>query len=80
MQRYIFRHRIILKNVTFNVTLLVTVFKSDEKCNDSIFKNTVSYSIMRYGSVRYGSVRYGTVRYGTVRYGDASGINSIEIL
>ena len=49
MQRYIFRHRIILKKVTFNVTVLVTVFKSDEKCDDSIFLNTVTYSIMQYG-------------------------------
>ena len=76
MWRYIFRHRIILKKVTFNVTILVTVFKSDGKCNDkcddSIFLKTVSYSIMRYGTVRYGTVR--------TRYGDASGINSIEIL
>ena len=51
--------------VTVGATVHVTVFKSDEKCDDSIFKNTVSYSIMRYGSVRYGN---------------ASGINSIEIL
>ena len=49
--------------------------KCDGKCDDSIFKNTVSYSIVRYGTVRYGSMRYGTVRYG-----DASGINSVEIL
>ena len=45
----IFGHRIILKKVPFNVTLLVTVFKSDEKCDDIILKNTVSYNIMRYG-------------------------------
>ena len=58
MQRYILRHRIILKKVTFNVTFLVTVFKSDEKrddkCDDSIFLNMVSYSIMRYGTARFG--------------------------
>ena len=93
MQRYFFRHRIILKKVTFNVTVLVTVFISDDKCDDIIFKNTVSYNIVRYGTVRYGTVRYGTVRYGTVRYGavrygsvrygsvwygDASGINSVK--
>ena len=49
MQRYIFPHRIILKKVAFNVTILVTVYKSDEKCDDSIFLNTVTYSIMRFG-------------------------------
>ena len=65
MQRYIFRHRMFLKKITLNVTVLATVFKSDDKFDDSIFKNTVSYSIMRFG---------------TVRYGDASEINSIEIL
>ena len=79
MQRYVFRHRIIFKKVAFNVTLIVTVFKSDEKCydkcDDSILKNSVSYSIVRYGAVRHGSAWYGTVRFG-----DASGINSIEIL
>ena len=50
-------HRIILKKVTFNVTLLVTVFKSDEKCddkcNDSFFLN---------GHIEYSTIRYGTVR------------------
>ena len=29
-----FPYRIILKKVTFNVAVLVTVFKSDEKSND----------------------------------------------
>ena len=56
--------------------LLVTLFKSDEndKCDDSIFKNTVTYSKLRYGTVRYGSVRYGSLRFATVRYG------TVEIL
>ena len=43
------------------MTLLVTVFKSDElsddKCDERVFEKTATYSIMRFGTVRFGTVR-----------------------
>ena len=44
--------------------------KCYEQCNDTIFKNTLTNSI----------VRYDMVVYGTARFGHADWINTVEIL
>ena len=50
----IFRHRLILKEVTFNLTDLVTVFKSggkyNAKCNGHFF-------LIRSHTIKYAAVR-----------------------
>ena len=49
----LFRHRIILKKVTFNVTVLVMVFKSDEECNENKCNGTVWYgTVTLVGQIR----------------------------